>query len=40
MTEQEIKDNIKNKKYIDWNYISAYQKLSDDFIREFSNKIN
>ena len=30
----------KEKKIINWNYISKYQKLSEDFIREFQNKIN
>lgn len=25
---------------VDWNFISMNQKLSDDFIREFRNKLN
>ena len=27
-------------KLVDWGYISIYQKLSEDFIREFQDKTN
>ena len=31
---------LKENKYIDWFWISEYQKLSEDFIREFKDKVN
>ena len=48
--EKEIKQIIKDQKLncditkfkdkVDWNYISQYQKLSEDFITEFKDKVN
>ena len=29
-----------DKHHVNWNYISAYQKLSESFIREFNDKVN
>jgi len=33
----EIKDNLTD---YDWNYISRYENLSEEFIRKFKNKVN
>lgn len=38
--EEKIKLKIKNNEFIDWWYISYCQKLSEDFIREFSDKVD
>ena len=40
MTEDEIREEIKKGLNIDWNHISSYQKLSEKFIREFSDKVD
>jgi hypothetical protein len=36
-TEEELRIDKNN---IDWDYISRNQKLSEEFIREFQNKVN
>ena len=40
MTEDEIRLAIKNNQPINWYYISSRQKLSEEFIREFVDKVN
>jgi hypothetical protein len=37
LTEEEIRQNIDS---INWQNISAHQKLSEEFIREFTDKVN
>jgi hypothetical protein len=39
-SEEEIRKTISQLFKDDWNYISCYQILSEDFIKEFKNKIN
>jgi hypothetical protein len=39
-SEEEIRKVINKLDYYDWYYISINQKLSENFIREFKNKIN
>jgi hypothetical protein len=39
-SEEEIRKVINQLSESDWNYISSYQTLSEDFIREFKNKVN
>jgi hypothetical protein len=40
MIEKKIREKIKNKEYINWSYICYSEKLSEEFIREFSDKVN
>jgi hypothetical protein len=40
MTEQEIRQEIKNGSGDWWAYISLYQILSEDFIREFKDRVS
>ncbi len=41
MTEQElIVQARENPDSVDWDYISAYQTLSEEFIREFQDEIH
>lgn len=37
---KDLKNKIKNNQYIDWYYISAHQKLSKEFIREFADGVD
>ena len=38
--EKQYKKPISEFNEIDWGFISAYQKLSENFIREFQDKVN
>ena len=42
MTENEIREKIKEKgiNIVNWKSISQYQTLSEDFIREFQDKVD
>ena len=40
ITLQEIENIRKNPKSVNWNCISRYQKLSEEFIREFKDSVN
>ena len=40
MTSEEIENIRKNPQSVDWYYISQYQKLSEDFIREFKDSVD
>jgi len=43
MNEQELIDKYTvppTPAYIDWHNISAHEKLSEDFIREFADRVN
>lgn len=39
ITEDKLRNNALNGKYVNWNYISKYMILSEDFIREFKDKV-
>ena len=39
MTEEEIRETINNNT-VDWNRIIWYQTLSEEFIREFQDRVN
>ena len=40
LTKDKIQEYKDLDSQVDWYYISAYQKLSEDFIREFKDKVN
>jgi hypothetical protein len=39
MTEKELRTHIKNNEFIEWDVISRTVKLSEDFIREYADKV-
>ena len=40
MTKKEIKEIRKDPDNQDWNFISIYQNLSEEFIKEFKDRVN
>jgi hypothetical protein len=40
MTEDQIRKAVKDNQNLDWDYISQFTELTEQFIEEFENKVN